>query len=259
MNKRLIVLLFSAVLLAVLVVAFRTTAATELIWNASDSGRWLLPLVLVSALLDAINPCAFAVLLLTLAFLYSIGRLRNNVLRIGGIYILGIFVAYILIGLGLLQAFHFFNTPNFMGKLGASLVIALGAVNIVSRFWPSFPIKLKIPSISHHKIAALMEKASLPTAFLLGLLVGLCEFPCTGGPYLMVIGLLHDQTTFLKGAMYLILYNIVFVLPLIVVLLIAGDRTVIEKVQKWKSKNTKQSRLIAGMVMILLGLIIFVI
>lgn len=249
----------SAVFIAGLVIMFRTTAGTELLWSSSDSGQWLLPLVLVSALLDAINPCAFAILLLTLAFLYSIGRLRNNVLRIGGIYIFGIFTAYILIGLGLLQAFHLFNTPNFMGRLGAGLVIVLGAINIAGYLWPAFPLKLKIPSVSHKKIADLMEKASVPTAFLLGLLVGLCEFPCTGGPYLMVIGLLHDQATFLTGAMYLVLYNLVFVLPLVIVLLIAADRALIEKVQKWRSENMKQSRLVAGIVMILLGLIIFII
>jgi cytochrome c biogenesis protein CcdA len=259
MSKRLIALLASAVFIAGLVIMFRTTAGTELLWSSSDSGQWLLPLVLVSALLDAINPCAFAILLLTLAFLYSIGRLRNNVLRIGGIYIFGIFTAYILIGLGLLQAFHLFNTPNFMGRLGAGLVIVLGAINIAGYLWPAFPLKLKIPSVSHKKIADLMEKASVPTAFLLGLLVGLCEFPCTGGPYLMVIGLLHDQATFLTGAMYLVLYNLVFVLPLVIVLLIAADRALIEKVQKWRSENMKQSRLVAGIVMILLGLIIFII
>jgi cytochrome c biogenesis protein CcdA len=259
MSKRLIALLASAALLVGLVAVFSTRTGTELLWSASDSGQWLLPLVLVSSLIDAINPCAFAVLLLTLAFLYSIGRLRDSVLRIGGIYIFGIFVAYILIGLGLLQAMHLFDTPNFMGKLGAGLVIALGAINVAGYFWPNFPIKLKIPSVSHKKIADLMEKASMPTAFLLGVLVGLCEFPCTGGPYLMVIGLLHDQATFLKGAAYLLVYNIVFILPLVVVLLIAGDRAIIEKLQGWKSKNTKRSRLIGGMVMILLGLIIFAI
>ena len=259
MNKKLIGLIASAIAIIGIVILFRSMAGAEFLWNISDSGQWLLPLVAVSALIDAINPCAFAVLLLTLAFLFSIGRLRGNVLRIGGIYIFGIFLAYILIGFGLLQAFHLFSVPNFMGKLGAILVIALGAINILGHFWPSFPIKLKIPSVSHDKIARLMEKATLPTAFALGVLVGLCEFPCTGGPYLMVIGLLHDQTTMISGVLYLFLYNILFVLPLVVVLLIAGDSKVIDKVQQWRSKNMRQSRLVAGVIMILLGSIIFII
>jgi len=259
MSKRLLILLVSAILIAGVVVLFRTTVGTEILWNISNSGQWLFPLVTISALIDAINPCAFAVLLLTIAFLFSIGKLRGNVLRVGVIYIFGIFLAYILIGLGLLQAFHLFNTPNFMGKLGAALVIALGVINILTYLWPSFPIRLKIPSLSHNKIATLMEKATLPTAFALGVLVGLCEFPCTGGPYLMVIGLLHDQVTLFSGILYLFWYNILFVLPLVVVLFIVGNEKVVDKVQQWRTKNMKQSRLTAGIIMILLGLLIFAI
>lgn len=259
MSKRLIGLIVSAIAIIGVVVLFRSMAGAELLWDISNSGQWLLPLVVVSSLIDAINPCAFSVLLLTLAFLFSIGKLRGNVLRVGGIYIFGIFLAYISIGFGLLQAFHLFDTPNFMGKLGAALIIGLGIINILNHFWPSFPIKLKIPSVSHHKIASLMEKATLPTAFALGVLVGLCEFPCTGGPYLMVIGLLYDQATVVSGILYLFLYNILFVLPLVVILLITGDAKVIDKVQQWRSNNMKQSRLIAGIIMILLGLIIFII
>ncbi|HZJ34428.1 MAG TPA: GAP family protein [Candidatus Angelobacter sp.] len=259
MSKRLLILVLLAIVIAGVVLLFRTTIGTEILWNISNSGQWLFPLVTISALIDAINPCAFAVLLLTIAFLFSIGKLRRNVLRIGGIYIIGIFLAYILIGLGLLQAFHLFGIPNIMGKLGAVLVIGLGVINILTYLWPSFPIKLKIPSISHHRIATLMEKATLPTVFLLGVLVGLCEFPCTGGPYLMVIGLLHDQATLFGGILYLFWYNILFVLPLVVVLLIVGDAKVIDIVQQWRAKSMKQSRLTAGIIMILLGFLIFAI
>lgn len=253
MSKKLLALIGLGALLAAIVVLFKSAAGTELLWYMSDSGRWLLPLVAVSALIDAINPCAFAILLLTLTFLFSIGRLRESVLKIGGVYIFGIFLAYMLIGFGLLQAFHLFNMPGILGKIGASLVIVLGIINIAGHYWKEFPIKLKIPSVSHHKIASLMEQATVPTAFALGMLVGLCEFPCTGGPYLMVIGLLHDQATMVSGVFYLFLYNLVFVLPLVVILLIAGNKQTLDKVQTWRSDNMKNSRLIAGIIMILLG------
>jgi len=150
-----------------------------------------------------------------------------------------------------------FNAPGFMGKLGALLIILLGVINILNDRFPKFPLKLKIPSISHHKIAALMERATMPTAFALGVLVGVCEFPCTGGPYLMVIGLLHDQATYLTGAAYLLLYNLLFVLPLVVALLIAGDSSVVDKVQRWRGSNMRHSRLIGGIVMIVIGVLIW--
>jgi cytochrome c biogenesis protein CcdA len=189
-SKRKRIILVSAVILLVggVFVLRSGNFGTQAVWALSSGGTWLLPLVAVSALIDSINPCAFSILILTIAFLFSLGKLRSHILTIGGTYILGLFLVYVLIGLGILQALHLFNTPHFMAKVGASLLVALGAINLVNVFFPRFPIKLKIPQAAHRKMAELMEKGSLPTAFLLGGLVGLCEFPCTGGPYLMVLG-----------------------------------------------------------------------
>src|SRR3989344_8910475 len=212
MSKKLVILISIGIVLFGSVLFFKEgNIGTTALWNLSGEGRWLLPLVGVAALLDSINPCAFSILLLTIAFLLSIGKMRSGILKIGGAYILGIFVVYVLIGFGILQALHIFNTPHFMAKVGASLLVVLGGINLVKEFFPSFPIKLRIPQAAHHKMAGLMEKASIPTAFLLGALVGLCEFPCTGGPYLLGLGLLHDQATYLKGLGYLIFYTLIFV------------------------------------------------
>ncbi len=260
MSKKFLILISTAILLIVASVFFRVgNIGTTTLWNMSNGGQWLLPLVSVAALIDSINPCAFSILLLTVAFLISIGKARSGILKIGGAYILGIFIVYILIGLGILQALHLFNTPHFMAKVGAGLLVLLGLINVVNEFFPSFPIKLRIPQVAHQKMAGLMEKASLPTAFLLGALVGLCEFPCTGGPYLMVLGLLHDQGTYLVGLGYLFLYNIIFILPLAVILAIASNGKLLEKVQTWRKSETKNMRLWGGIAMVALGLLIFLV
>ncbi|MBI4359879.1 MAG: hypothetical protein HY564_02190, partial [Candidatus Jacksonbacteria bacterium] len=204
-----------------------------------------------------INPCAFSILLITIAFLISIKSRRVRILSIGGIYIFGIFIVYILIGLGILQTLHLFNTPHFMAKVGATLLMLFGAINLINEFIPSFPIKLRIPGSAHRSIGALMEKASVPAAFFLGMLVGLCEFPCTGGPYLMVLGLLHDSATYLIGFFYLILYNIVFILPLVIILFIASDTGVLEKVERWRKERLRTIHILSGIIMILLGALIF--
>lgn len=232
-------------------------AGTEILWNLSNGGVWLLPLVGVAALIDSINPCAFSILLLTIAFLFSIGKLRSKILSLGAVYILGIFIAYMLISLGLLQALHIFAVPHFMAKVGAVLLVALGLINIVNNFFPAFPIKLRIPHAAHRMMAKLMDKSSLPAVFILGGLVGLCEFPCTGGPYLMVLGLLHDQTTYIKGLGYLILYNTIFVLPLAIILGIASNSALLEKVKNWQRKEDRVMRYGSGIAMVLLGVIIF--
>lgn len=259
MNKALFILGAIIVVIAVLFGFFRyTDVGSQVLWSTSDQGSWLMPLVAVSALIDSINPCAFSILILTIAFLFSIGKLRSSIFAIGFSYITGIFIVYIMIGLGILQTLHIFNTPHFMANVGAGLLILLGGINIINEFFPAFPIKLRIPNIAHGKMAELMEKASIPTAFVLGVLVGLCEFPCTGGPYLMVLGLLHDQVTYMRGLGYLILYNLIFILPLVIILLISSNSAVLAKVQMWKKSENKNMRLWGGVAMVALGIIIFI-
>ncbi len=219
----------------------------------------ILPLVLVAALVDSFQPCAFSVLLLTIGFLFSLGKERSGILKIGGAYIFGIFLAYVTIGLGILGALSAFGMPNFAAKIGASLLILAGAIELLNVYVPAFPIKLKIPQGAHNRIAALMAKASVPMGFVLGAAVGLFEFPCAGGPYLMILGLLHDTATRFEGLGYLLLYNLVFVLPLIVILLVASSPLLLGKVQRWRKENSGSFRLWTGIVMILLGLVIFLI
>jgi cytochrome c-type biogenesis protein len=258
MNKKLWILLLTAVVVIGGALLLKNTSiGSQWLWDISDGGKALLPLLAVSAIIDSINPCAFSILLLTIAFLVSIGQLRNKVLLVGGMYVFGIFITYILIGLGILQTLMLFNTPNFMAKFGAILLIALGLINLINEFFPKFPIKLKIPAGAHKTMAQLIEKGSLPTAFLLGALVALCEFPCTGGPYLMVLGLLHDQATYVGGFGYLILYNVIFVLPLAIILLIASNKGLLGKVQAWQQSEKGQMRFISGLVMVALGVFIF--
>jgi cytochrome c biogenesis protein CcdA len=73
----------------------------------------------------------------------------------------------------------------------------------------------------------------------------------------MVLGLLHDKGTFTSGLWYLALYNLIFVLPLVVVLLIASDKGLLERAQTWKRENTRGMRYFGGAAMVALGLLIF--
>ena len=239
------------------IVALKYAPGTsELIWNISDAGRWLLPLVGISAILDSVHPCSFSILLITIAFLFGMQMTRGRILAIGGIYIAGIFAAYLGIGLGLFHVLHIFSVPHFMGKLGATLLILFGLINLINWAFPSFPLKLKIPDGAHRKMAELMNSVSIPAAFALGLLVGLCQFPCMGGPYLMVIGLLHDTATYVTGIGYLVLYNVILILPLAAVLYLAANKEVVEKMQGWRRTNVSAVRLWGGIAMVLLGILV---
>ncbi|OGG71247.1 hypothetical protein A3F27_00070 [Candidatus Kaiserbacteria bacterium RIFCSPHIGHO2_12_FULL_53_13] len=258
--RRLIVIasVIGAFILGIVVLKF-SPATSALIWNMSQGGAWLLPLVLISSLLDSVHPCSFSILLITIAFLFGLQMTREKILRIGGVYIAGIFASYLLIGLGLLKVLHLFNTPHFMGKLGASLLILFGIINLLNRFFPDMPIKLKMPGIVHRPMAALLERTSVVAAFGLGILVGICQFPCMGGPYLMVIGLLRDSQTYLAGFWYLLLYNLVLIVPLVLVLWFSADKSVVDKMQEWKRENLQRVRLVAGTAMIILGALILIV
>lgn len=257
MKKIIITIIVVLIAIIGLVILKNSPATASIIWSMSREGTWLLPLLLVSALLDSVHPCSFSILLITIAFLFGIQMSREKILKLGGTYIIGIFTAYFLIGLGILKVLHLFNTPHFMGKLGATLLIVFGVINLVNRFFPRFRIKLKIPGVAHGVMSKLMDKASFPAVFGLGLLVGICQFPCMGGPYLMVIGLLRDQVTYLGGFGYLMLYNLILIIPLVVVLFISAKKEMVDKVQIWKRDNIEGLKLWTGIAMIIIGILIF--
>jgi len=256
MKKIIIIFSIIIVFIVALVILKNSTATASIIWNLSNQGAWLLPLVLIAALLDSVHPCSFSILLITVAFLFGMQMSRKKILELGGTYIAGIFVAYFLIGLGILKILHLFNTPHFMGKLGATILILFGVLNLINRFFPSFPLKLKIPSVAHGAMSKLMDKASFPAVFGLGLLVGICQFPCMGGPYLMVIGLLKDQVTYMSGFGYLLLYNLILIIPLVAVLFISAEKVLVEKMEMWKRDNMNGLKLWSGVAMIIIGILI---
>lgn len=224
---------------------------------ATNGQGFFLPVIMVSALIDSINPCAISVLFLTITFLFSLGKNRRFVLVSGGVYILAITIVYTLIGLGALQALSFFNVPNIMAKVGASILFIYSFIGLINEFLPSFPIKLKIPESSHATLAKVINKGSIPAFFTLGALVAMFEFPCTGGPYLFVLTLLHDYTNFWKGFWYLIVYNFIFVLPLILILLFATNKAMAEKIDKLRRLETKKARVILLLVLIAFSIFIF--
>jgi cytochrome c-type biogenesis protein len=226
-----------------------------------DAPEWLKTffIITMAGLLDSVNPCAFSILFLTIAFLFSLGRDRKYILKIGLIYILAIALTYILIGVGVLKALSFFAIPNGLAKFGAVAIIIFGVLALLGELFKNFPIKLKIPNFAHKSIAKNIEKATTASAFGLGILVGLFEFPCTGGPYLLVLGMLHDNAQFWSGLTYLLWYNFVFVFPLLIVLFFSVNKKVAEKIDMLRRHETKKARISLAVLMIVLGLVVFLI
>lgn len=228
------------------------TAAGPLPIGLANLGQ-LLPAVIVTGLLDSVNPCAFAVILLLLAFLFTLRKSRGHILKLGFVYVGMIFLVYFAIGLGILQAVRFSENPHFVARAGAWLLIGLGVINLIEYFFPKFPIKLHMPKIAGARTQTLIKQATLPTTMAAGLLVGLCTFPCSGGIYVSIITLLNAKTTLAWGVSYLFLYNILFVLPLIVILLVVGNRMAAKAWARWEREHALKIRLWYGGIMVALG------
>lgn len=245
--------------IAILLVLFYVGVLRINLPDIRTTHLWLPFVVAASALIDSTNPCAFSILFLTVTFLFGMKRDRKFVTWVGLIYVFGIFFTYVAIGLGILKALSFFNIPNGIARIGALILIVYAAINIINEYFPKFPIKLTIPDFSKGEIAVLINKASLPAAFFLGIFVGIFEFPCTGGPYLFVLSLLHSETTRWVGLMYLIIYNILFVLPLLVVLFWITSKNVAESLDEIRRKKTKQYKIIMSVILIALAGLVFLI
>lgn len=231
------------------------TECTELkdsFWRKS-----VLLLTIFSGLLAGIHPCTISVLLFFIAFLFTIRRSRREIFKVGASYILGIFLAYLLVGLGVFKVFTF-STPHFSAIVGAILVSILGLVNIISYFTEGrIKFSLGIPSSVKPKIMELIHNSTLPAAFVVGVIVGICSFGCTAGIYISIISLLLLKATYVLGFVYLVLYNLMFILPLIAILLIASNKKIVQRLENMESKEKHYMKLIAGIIMILLALLIF--
>jgi len=218
-------------------------------------GAWL-PLILGTGLLDGLNPCAFAVLLFFIAFLFTVHRLRAEVLKVGLVYISMIYLTYLAIGLGILQAIVISDTAHFMAKAGSWLLIGLGLINVKDYFWYGKGFSLSPAAWFHQKSTHWLQKATLPATVVGGILVGLCTFPCSGGVYVAVLGLLSAKATYAVGFGYLLLYNLMFIAPLVAVLLAVGNKRTVGQLMRWETGHKRTIKLSLGAGMVALGAVI---
>ncbi len=215
-----------------------------------------IPLIVGSALIDSINPCAFAVLIFLILYLITVKN-KKKMLQIGLIYISVVFLVYLAAGLGLLSFIQSFTLTKFFYRFTAVLSIILGLINLKDYFWYGKGISLAIPESQKERLNKYIKKATLPAAMILGILVAFFELPCTGGVYLAIISLLASRETWWTAFAYLFFYNVVFVLPLLIILFGAYKGLAPEKIEHWRQAQKKKMRLAIGLVLVGLGVLMF--
>ena len=238
-----------------------TPVSEYLTWFAATGGGSsgpppaILPLVLASGFVDGLNPCAFAVLLFFITFLFVARRPRAEVARIGLLYIYAVFLAYLLIGLGLMGAIMLSEDPHFLARVAGLLVAAIGVYVLVQPRVPALPDLFHMPKATWDRTRAWMLRGTSPAAAISGFLVGLCTFPCSGGIYVAVLGLLAAKTSYVEGLGYLYLYNIAFVLPLVIVLAVVSNKAIARQVTKWERGRTSTIRTVGAVATIVVGVL----
>lgn len=220
-----------------------------------------LGLVVASAAIDSINPCAIGVLILMVSVVLGTGKSVKRLLLLGGAYILAIFVTYLVAGLGLI--YFLSEIPillaEYLSIAVGLLVILAGLLEIKDFFWYGKGFSLQIPHYFAMKIQQMStSKTTVVGVMILGAFVAAVELPCTGAPYLAIITVLRinfDLTAF--GMM--VLYNFIFVAPLLIILALIAGGAKISSVQKWKEESKGTMRLGMGLLLIALGWILILI
>lgn len=218
--------------------------------------------ITILALADSVNPCAIAVLAMVLvAILIQNPEKKRKVLHAGLAFVLAVFIGYSFYGIVLVQFFKTF--AEFLGRSSgyvysglAILAMILGALNVKDFFfYKKGSFATEMPIFLRPKVKRTIEKiTSAWGAFIIGFLVTLFLLPCTIGPYIIASGLISGLK-FLETIPWLLYYNLIFVLPMIIITLIVyfGFARV-EDVSGWKEKNIRKLHLIAGILLFLVGL-----
>ncbi len=230
------------------------------------------PAIIAAGFLDGFNPCAFGVLILFATFALGLAAQRSlgnddsgtadvrgasrTVLGLGGIFVVGVLVTYFLLGLGLMTAVA--SLTNFGGnhlpsRIAALFAIALGLWMVRDVLLPDASFKLEAPHALHGRMRTWARTTSPLALFGGGVLIGLCTVPCSGAVYLGVVALLGASGTVGAGLGGLALYNIAYITPLVVLLVLASRPGLIRVINRWHLEHANGTKLVLAVVVLALG------
>ncbi|MBR9707207.1 MAG: hypothetical protein GOV15_02105 [Candidatus Diapherotrites archaeon] len=221
-----------------------------------------LGLVIATALADSINPCVFGVLIFLLAYMTTVFKNKNKMLLAGIIYVSAVYLTYFLLGVGIFTLAYTAGFAKDFYWFAAILAILAGTFEIKDYFWYGKGFSLQIIPGGAERIRKYTEGfktldkkhpiLSLALAFFLGIFVVFVELPCTGAPYLVILGLL-SAGDYSQGIPLLLLYNLVFILPLIFIIGIVYAGHASDTLEKWRKANRGVMRLGIGLMLWALG------
>lgn len=229
-----------------------------------DPATMSLPLltVIVGAL-DSFNPCAFFVLLFLLSMLIHAGS-RKKMLLIGGIFVFFSGAIYFLFMAAWLNIFLIIGNLALITAAAGVIALLVASINIKDFFFFKRGLSLVIPEKSRTGLFARMRRL-VRSSSLTGMIGGTAvlavtanayELLCTAGfPMLYTRTLTLHKLSTVQYYLYLVLYNIVYVVPLAVIVLIITISLGARKLTEWQGRQLK---LVSGLMMLFLGTILLV-
>lgn len=215
-----------------------------------------LPIFLGAAVVDSINPCAFGVLIFLLSYLLKTSKSKTKMLINGMSYITAVFLTYLIAGLILMPIIGSLGkfSVAFYGILGVVIIIA-GLLEIKDYFWYGKGFSLELLPGASKRIKLYTNKItdSIWSAFGLGVFVALVELPCTGAVYLAILSAMALSGYNAVNGVFLLVYNFIFVLPLIIILIAFAFGLNAKTIEAWRQKHKGTMRLAIGIVLLLLG------
>lgn len=210
------------------------------------------PLTLL-AVADSINPCTFAAYTaLLLISLNLLGRKRTALTGLS--FILAVFLSYLALGLGLI---YLFAEIPYIDKMLAVFGLAIGAYSILRGIKPE--LKSLVPKPVGKKIDSLIRRTYVSplTSFLLGVFVSFTLLPCSSGPYIVGLGLISTLGSQAYRYLLLVLYNVIFIAPLIVILLsIVLFKQYAYRIKILRSRRLGAMELSTGLLLVIISMYI---
>ncbi|MGB7054933.1 MAG: hypothetical protein WBE28_06410, partial [bacterium] len=191
--------------------------------------------IVFAGLLDGVNPCAFATIVFFVSYLLFLGRRRRDIIFMAVSFIAAVFIAYFLIGVGAYNLLNYLVGYDVVAKIiflcFGIIALVLGLLSLRDFTYARrgaydkmiLQLPLGIKQRIHRDIKARTAvRGIIFGSFVAGLIVSFLEFGCTGQIYLPTITFMISRTGWrMKPMLILLIYNIMFVLPLILISLLA--------------------------------------
>jgi thiol-disulfide isomerase/thioredoxin len=238
-----------------------TTYSTKVlgIWDSKFSleNKSLFATTILLGFFDSLNVCSITVLIFLIVYLLSIGSLKRG-FKIGLIYTIVIFLFYFLFMIALTSILSSLILKyGFYIRIIVFILSAfIGLVLIKDFFFYGKGINLGVPKSVKPILEKQLKKATLISAIIFALLASIVELPCTAVFPLIYSTILAEASIVgLNKILWIALYNLIYVLPLLVIVFgIYFSWISIEDVDRKMQKNKKLLKLIAGIILILIAI-----